>query len=289
MPSLVDNAATQTIAAEGNAPTPRVGTQTTALNNSLYLFSGRGGIEMKPIEENGGLWRYAPNETRWELVTPADADATYPAGRSYHAITSDRTDTIYIHAGCPESGRLCDFWSFNVTSRTWTQLPEAPAPGRGGTSIAWAAGKVYRMNGFDGSNELGGAVDVFDTSSATWSTIAFAPDGVQGPGARSVSALLAVSAGGKEYLATLFGERDPSALGHAGAGKMLSDVWLFELASQTWLKVEAGDGEEDDKPAGRGWFDADVAQDENGKQAIIVHGGLAADNSRLGDVWRLEF
>jgi hypothetical protein len=28
----------------------------------------------------------------------------------------------------------------------------------------------------------------------------------------------------------MFGERDPSSLGHAGAGKMLTDVWAFVLS-----------------------------------------------------------
>ena len=253
------------------------------LQNELYLFSGRGGLAMKPIEEEGALWRYSPAQGQWDLITPADPNSTYPAGRSYHASTTDGAENIYISAGCPESGRLCDLWSFNVAQRAWTQLPNSPAPGRGGSSLAYVAGKIYRMNGFDGTKEIGGAIDVFDIASSAWSSISFASDG---PEARSVSALLPVQVGGKVHLATLFGERDPSSLGHAGAGKMLSDAWLFDLESQKWSKVE---GKGDGTPAPRGWFDAAVAQDAGGKQAIVVHGGLAEDNSRLGDVWKLEF
>lgn len=238
---------------------------------------------MKPIEEDGALWRHSPTRGQWDLITPADPKAAYPAGRSYHASTTDGAENIYISAGCPESGRLCDLWSFNVAQRAWRQLPDAPPPGRGGSSLAFVAGKIYRMNGFDGSKEIGGAVDVFDTASSTWSSISFSSDS---PEARSVSALLPVHVGGKQYLATLFGERDPSSLDHAGAGKMLSDVWLFDLESQKWSKVDGNDG---GVPAPRGWFDADVVQNVDGKQAIVVHGGLAEDNSRLGDVWMLEF
>ena len=43
-----------------------------------------------------------------------------------------------------------------------------------------------------------------------------------------------------------------------------------------------------DAPQPRGWFDADVAKDVKGKEAIVVHGGLAEGNSRLGDVWIME-
>jgi N-acetylneuraminic acid mutarotase len=240
---------------------------------------------MAPIEENGALWRYTPTTSLWELIAPADPSAPYLAGRSYHAMASDGNDTLYIHAGCPEKGRLADLWAFNVESRVWTELPAAPAPPRGGTSIAICGGKLYRMNGFDGKSEQGGAVDVFDFANRAWSTITFTPDGVQGPEPRSVSALLAVKVGGRDYLVTMFGERDPSSLGHAGAGKMLGDVWAFDIEKEQWTNVEP----KGETPLPRGWFDADVAADEKGEQAVIVHGGLAEDNSRLGDVWKLQF
>lgn len=239
---------------------------------------------MMPIEEKGALWRYTPSQSLWELIAPADASAPYPAGRSYHAMTSDGSENIYVHAGCPEKGRLSDLWSFNIETKTWTELPAAPLPARGGTSIAFSGGNLYRMNGFDGTSEQGGAIDVYDSGNRTWSTIAFQPDGHHGPESRSVSAVLAVKVKGKDFLVTLFGERDPSALGHAGAGKMLADVWLFALEPEEWKKIEPSG----DAPAPRGWFGADVMQDESNTDAIVVHGGLAEDNSRLGDVWKLH-
>ncbi len=240
---------------------------------------------MAPIEEHGALWRYTPDKSLWELIKPANPSAPYPASRSYHSLASDGTANIYLHAGCPDKGRLSDLWSFNVDSKTWTELPPAPPPARGGPSIAVSGGKLYRMNGFDGKTEQGGAVDVLDLASREWSTIAFTPDRVQGPEPRSVSALLAVKAKGRDLLVTLFGERDPSSLGHAGAGKMLGDVWAFDLEGKQWAKVEP----EGEAPAPRGWFAADVAVEHDGEHAVIVHGGLAEDNSRLGDVWKLRF
>ena len=240
---------------------------------------------MAPIEEKGALWRYTPNDFLWKRIGPANPSAPYPASRSYHAMTSDGNDSIYVHAGCPEKGRLSDLWSFNVESKTWTELPPAPPPARGGTSITVSGGKLYRMNGFDGNSEQGGAIDVLDLASRVWSTISFKPDGVHGPEPRSVSALLAVKVKGRDFLVTLFGERDPSSLGHAGAGKMLADAWAFDLEREEWTKVEP----KGDAPLPRGWFGADVVADDNGKHAVIIHGGLAEDSSRLGDVWELQF
>ncbi|RBR23147.1 uncharacterized protein FIESC28_04142 [Fusarium coffeatum] len=268
----------QTLSTPSNAPTPRVGSPSTTIGSKLYLFSGRGGLEMKPIEESGSLWCYDTTTNTWDPITPTNPSASSPAGRSYHCITSDGVDKIYIHSGCPEQGRLSDLWAFDVEKKSWTELPSAPGPARGGASIAFLDGKIYRMNGFDGKTEQGGALDIFDINDCSWSTTTFKPDGKEGPESRSVSTLLPISLNNNSYLLTMFGERDPSSLGHAGAGKMLSDVWAFDLEEAIWQRVETGDG-----PAARGWFDADVTENE-----AVVHGGLGEDNERLGDVWVMK-
>ncbi|KAL3962390.1 hypothetical protein ACCO45_003913 [Purpureocillium lilacinum] len=263
-------ASVTTLPAPDPAPAPRVGAASTSVQGDIYVFSGRGGIDMNALDESGALWSWSPSTA------------------TYHAIASDDDKTIYLHAGCPAAGRLADLWKFDVVSRSWTELPSAPGPARGGASIAFAYGKLYRMGGFDGNTEQGGSLDVFDLATSTWSSKAFRADGVDGPEARSVAALLSVrTAGGKHLLVTLFGERDPSSLGHAGAGKMLADVWAFDLDTETWVEVKLAAGQNGLPPA-RGWFGADVLKQPNG-DAIIVHGGLAEDNSRLGDVWKLQF
>ncbi|PYH99834.1 galactose oxidase [Aspergillus ellipticus CBS 707.79] len=268
-----------TTTATPHSPSPRVGTASTTLHNKLYIFSGRGGVAMAPIDEAGSLWEFNPSTSTWTHITPSQSTDPYPAARSYHAMTSDGTDKLYIHAGCPEKGRLSDLWSFSLSTRTWTELAPAPDPPRGGTSIAFAAGLLYRMNGFDGTSEQGGSVDVYTPETNEWVLVSYTPDGVQGPVSRSVGALVPVTHGGGGYLVTLFGERDPSSLGHQGAGKMLGDVWVFEIEGRVWREVEVG-GE---GPDPRGWFDADVV--EAGR--VVVHGGLGESNERLGDVWVL--
>ena len=114
---------------------------------------------MHAIDEGGSLWRYTPSTSEWSAMT---TQSSAPAARSYHAMASDGTSTIYVHAGCPAQGRLSDLWAFNVETRTWTELPAAPGPERGGTSIAFSRGKLFRMGGFDGMSEQGGNVDVYD-------------------------------------------------------------------------------------------------------------------------------
>ncbi|KAK5093490.1 hypothetical protein LTR70_004678 [Exophiala xenobiotica] len=264
------------------APSPRVGSASTTLNGRVYLFSGRGGTAMAPIDEAGGVWEYDPSGKGWSLLNQADKSAPCPPARSYHCMTSDRATSIFLHAGCPESGRLSDLWCFNVQEKKWTQLAEAPKPDRGGTSVCFFEGCLYRMNGFDGKTEQGGSLDVYDIKSDSWSTKDFSADGESGPEARSVAALLPVNVQGKQMLMTLFGEHDPSSLGHAGAGKMLGNWWLYDIREDKWLK---GGSDSASTPAPRGWFDADVVD----QSKIVVAGGLSETNERLKDVWVLSF
>lgn len=235
---------------------------------------------MAPIEERGALHVYSTQTQKWSLVQPSDSKAPIPPARSYHAMASNDIDTIFLHAGCPEKGRLSDLWSFNIDSCKWSQHADAPGPARGGTSIAWLDGKLYRMNGFDGNTEQGFALDIYHLTKDSWTTKNW--DLQSGPPPRSVSTLLPLHVDGRKLLVTLFGECDPSNLGHQGAGRFLDDIWAYDVDSGTWTRVEA-DG---DTPRSRGWFAADSMPDSN---ALVVHGGLAEDNSRLGDVWVLAF
>jgi hypothetical protein len=269
--------------ATSQSPSPRVGTAACTLNGKMYIFSGRGGIATAPIDEQGAVWEFDPTTARWSLICPSNLSTkALPAARSYHCMASDGKDTLYVHAGCPEKGRLSDLWAFSVSQKSWTELASAFDPPRGGTSIAFADGKLYRMNGFDGNTEQGGSVDVYTFQTDSWSSHLFSPDGKSGPAPRSVSCLLPVRLEDRSYLITLFGEHDPSSLGHQGAGKMLSDMWAFNIENKKWQEVAAHG---DELPLARGWFDADVV----GTSTVVVHGGLGESNDRMGDVWAIEF
>ncbi|GAB7364242.1 hypothetical protein MBLNU230_g4790t1 [Neophaeotheca triangularis] len=266
------------------APAPRVGTASTALNGKLYLFSGRGGESMDCLDESGGVWCFDPqNSASWELIQPKDPAAAVPEARSYHAMAADPdSGHLYLHAGCPVKGRLRDLWRFDVGGREWKELTPAPGAERGGTSVAWCGGRLWRMNGFDGQNEVGGSLEVYEPTRDVWESLGFVADGSRGPGARSVAALLPVRIEGRPWLVTCFGESDPSALGHKGAGKMLGDVWAFDVEGRKWEEVEVGD----EGPEARGWFGADVLGDGQG---VVVAGGLGESNERLDDAWVLTF
>lgn len=45
---------------------------------------------------------------------------------------------MYVHAGCPATGRLGTLHSFDLATQKWQALSSAPEPPRGGTSIVGA-------------------------------------------------------------------------------------------------------------------------------------------------------
>lgn len=218
-----------------------------------------------------------PRATTWRdwALGTADIEETgtpqNPVVGNIAARAADTTHgTFIIHGGCLTDGtRASDVWAFDVHSKTWQRLPDAPGPARGGTALALSRGKLYRFGGFDGKAELGGQLDVLDlavdsfndaasggevsvTARGGWSSILQdkedvgykEPDPAEAPltgeeilpwpGARSVSRLESVRVGGgREYLVLLLGEREPSAGGHERAGKFWDDIWVFQVPAES--------------------------------------------------------
>ncbi|KZF22874.1 galactose oxidase [Xylona heveae TC161] len=332
-------------------PAPRVGHTASSIGDRIFVFGGRGGTDMKALEEKGRVWVFDTSTSRWSKLDPVQ-DSPYPEARSYHAsvanehpvpsksqgntyargeeIAASDHGTLFVHAGCTASGRLSDLWAFDVASRTWTKFPDAPGPERGGPSLAFAHNKLFRFGGYDGKSEIGGQIDYLHIVRATfndkggtgemclsstsdhWETISFDAD-LELPGNRSVAGLQPVTTGqGRNYLLLMFGERDPSSQGHAGAGKFWSDIWSFQLqpdgmtaasfkdATRQLIGKRTGEGEwaevkivdeegkeqsDETKHLGsRGWFASAPAADTD-PGSVIIWGGLNEDNERCGDGW----
>ncbi|KAJ4267743.1 hypothetical protein NW762_003858 [Fusarium torreyae] len=380
----------------GDVPAPRVGHATAVIGARIFIFGGRGGPDMQPLDEAGRVWVFDTRSNTWTYLDPAPAVPggniiPQPAPRSYHSATSidrprdfaptrpkepetwgqwalgdtsktgipqapivgnvaeDATDeesdgygTFFIHAGCLANGeRTNDIWAFNVHDRTWSELPAAPGPARGGTAICVSKTRLFRFGGYDGENEIGGQLDflhleveIFDDKGTKgevavrarggWQTVLESDPNTDSteihaepaqvwPEPRSVSSLEAITSGaGYEYLVLTMGERDPSSEGHEGAGKFFNDVWTFQVpplgmtaASVTaamwqavgrktgegkWTKVDLepyDDDNSDEMPESRGWL-ASAPMGELEESGILIWGGLAEDNQRLGDGWILR-
>lgn len=355
----------------GDVPGPRVGHATAVIGSRIFLFGGRGGPDMKPLEEAGRVWVFDTRSHTWSYLDPAPAIKggaiiPHPAPRSYHCATatdrprdfaiarpkkpetwqqwalgdtsktgipqdpiigkfaedavdeeSDGYGTVFIHAGCVASGdRVNDIWAFNVRERTWSELPAAPGPARGGTAICISKSRLFRFGGFDGKVEIGGQLDfihleveTFDDQGTKgevalrarggWQTIfekntesspteiATQPSQTW-PEPRSVASLEALTlGGGYEYLVLIMGEQSPSPEGHAGAGKFSDDVWMFQVPplGMTAASVTAAMWQAVGRPTGEGkWTKVDLApyDDDNDIEMPAPRGWLSS--AVMGDL-----
>ncbi|KAI7774170.1 hypothetical protein LA080_009218 [Diaporthe eres] len=81
----------------GDVPSPRVGHATAVIGNRIFLFGGRGGPDLAPLEEHGRVWVFDTKTHLWSYLDPllpaagpispafADKRHHYPAARSYHS------------------------------------------------------------------------------------------------------------------------------------------------------------------------------------------------------------
>ncbi|KAF5022413.1 hypothetical protein F66182_5553 [Fusarium sp. NRRL 66182] len=349
----------------GDVPAPRVGHATAVIGSRIFLFGGRGGPDMKPLDEAGRVWIFDTRSNTWTYLDPAPVVpggniTPQPAPRSYHSATSidrprefapsrpkepetwqqwalgdtsktgipqapivgnvaedardeesDGYGTFFIHAGCLASGeRTNDIWAFNVHDRTWTELPAAPGPARGGTAICVSKSRLFRFGGFDGEKEIGGQLDflhleveTFDDKGAKgevtvrarggWQTILESDPNTESteihaepaqvwPEPRSVTSFEAITSGaGYEYLVLIMGERDPSSEGHEGAGKFLNDVWTFQVPplGMTAASVTAAMWQAVGRKTGEGkWTQVDLApyDDDNSDEMPESRGWQAS-------------
>jgi len=339
--------------ASSEIPQARVGHSSANIGKNIYVFGGRGGPSMSALEEHGRIWVFDTIQSEWSFLDPP-SNTPYPEARSYHTMTAtpfpapkatpniadvllnqtpDPTKdtghappaktfgTIFVHAGCLSSGgRTSDLWSFDIDSRTWAQLPSAPGPARGGTSLTIIRDRLYRFGGFDGNTEQGGQVDFLDVNlqdefndqggqgfmavspRGEWRQAVFAAEA--DPGRRSVLGFVPVTnALGKEHLLMICGEGQASNDGHAAAGKFFDDIWSFDPASiidtqggdaaklgctkvQHHASVAEGGQDGQANPMGRrGWIAASGCKDIGSGNSVLIWGGVGEDNKRLGDGW----
>ncbi|WVW85903.1 hypothetical protein I302_107941 [Kwoniella bestiolae CBS 10118] len=278
------------IAASGQIPQSRVGHVAGVINGKIYVFGGRGGPSMTPLQESGSVHVYDITTSSWSTLRPNSSQ--FPCARSYHCSTTSDKHLI-VHAGCGDSstGRLKDTWSFEVSTSEWSKLPGAPGDSRGGSSIAILGDSLWRFGGFNGKTEVGGTIDYLNylAPQPEWKSITFGDlaglgrdDSTQlassasSPGARSVAGLQAVNG----RLIVIGGEGKPSLTGgHDAAGNFWDDIWSFDPAEETWVQLNPWESME-----ARGWFPSDVTEDG----AIVVWGGINSKNERLGDGWVLR-
>eukprot|EP00128_Syssomonas_multiformis_P002642 Colp12_sorted_trinity150504_noHs@10392 len=251
-------------------PEPNLGFCAVTVDDAVYVFGGR---DVDSVDLSS-FYKFQNNE--WTV--PEVLSGTLPQARSYHAMAAVQS-RVYVFGGCTKDGRNNDLHVYDTVKKTWTEVSTNKAPnaphGRGGASLVavhkedGSGDLIYVIFGFNGQ-ELGD-VHVFDTSSKTWKEIECSGNK---PSPRSVCAAVLLP-NNKAFV--FGGERDPSDLGHLGAGLFHQDVCLLDLKTHEWTILP----NTSETPSERGWFPAGILADGT----VGIFGGLSSSNDRLGDFY----
>ncbi len=147
---------------EGHAPS--AGQSAALHNNDMYVY--------------GGVWNYCdnfrddvrryslPNDNEFHYVyTSGDA----PGGCAYHAVASDG-DKMWVAGGMnDDKAILDDFYEFNMSTETWTQLPDCPIA-RAYSAMAYVEDdfKIILFGGLDPYGNATNDLCIYDLSTNTW-------------------------------------------------------------------------------------------------------------------------
>ncbi|GAV68461.1 Kelch_1 domain-containing protein/Kelch_3 domain-containing protein/Kelch_4 domain-containing protein, partial [Cephalotus follicularis] len=254
--------------ATGDIPPSRVGVTMAVVGENIYVFGGRDATH-KELNE---FYSFDTCTNKWTLLSSGDDG---PPHRSYHSMTTDDR-YVYVFGGCGDLGRLNDLWAFDVVDKRWGKYPKPGdnVKGRGGPGFAVAQGKIWVVYGFVGVEV--DDVHCYDPAQGKWAEVETSGEK---PTARSVFCTIGIG----KYVFIYGGEVDPSDLGHLGAGKFASELYVLDVEKLVWKKCGDGPGS-DNHPGPRGWC-AFASGLRDAQKGLLVYGGNSPSNDRLGDMF----
>ncbi|KAK4547569.1 hypothetical protein LTR36_000526 [Oleoguttula mirabilis] len=270
--SGVEGADYRRIQATSEAPPPRWRHSAAVVDDSIYIFGGSGGEDGEALDEQGRVWVFDTVMNTWSHLD-AHGEGKRPEPRTKHAAVASehpqsaqrRTDegvapqlpmdpakvvpeppaadsygTLIVQGGKGRSGQqLNDMWSFDISSRTWAELPEPPPPTTDAPSLAIVEQRLYTFSKGQTSyldltpssfSDRAGQGELGLAPLGPWSTFppsASSPDTAH-PGDRTGASLIPVTTGqGRHYLLLIGGHASSSS--SSAAGEALEDIWALQL------------------------------------------------------------
>ncbi|PKS07534.1 hypothetical protein jhhlp_006138 [Lomentospora prolificans] len=114
----------------GDVPPARVGHASAVIGSRIFVFGGRGGPDMSPLEESGRVWVFDTRTHTWTFLDPAPAAAgavaRFPSSRSYHAAAAVDRPRHFAHARQAKSETWHD-WAMGDSAKVG--IPQAPIVG----------------------------------------------------------------------------------------------------------------------------------------------------------------
>ncbi|KAJ4133535.1 hypothetical protein NW768_005121 [Fusarium equiseti] len=198
----------------GNVPAPRVGHATAVIGSRIFLFGGRGGPDMKPLDEAGRVWIFDTRSNTWTFLDPAPAIpggniVPQPGPRSYHTATAIDRPRDFAPTR-PKEAATWGQWALGDTSKTG--IPQAPIVG----NVAEDArdeesdgyGTFFIHAGCLANGERTNDIWAFNVRERTWFELPAAPGPARGGSAICVSKTRLFRFGGFDGQNELGGQLD---------------------------------------------------------------------------------
>ncbi|KAI2633280.1 hypothetical protein GGS26DRAFT_76942 [Hypomontagnella submonticulosa] len=214
---------------DGLVPTSRTRHSACSLKRQVAIYGGcdeAGDV----LDEGAKIWLYDTDKLTWDTLEPATHPERVPPPRRDGILLAHDGNLIALGGEDSSGAALTDTWHFDCLTKTWNQLPHAPA------AIASAVIVGDALYGISGSETLSSEVHRLDIKlyakqPSAWQTVPFPTNPlVPGPRPRSNGGLVPVTTGyGRNYLLYFFGDRH----GAVEKGNLLqwSDLWTFQLPS----------------------------------------------------------
>ncbi|MCK4353607.1 hypothetical protein KAW65_09415 [candidate division WOR-3 bacterium] len=154
---------------------PSAGQSAALHNNDMYVY---GGVRWNDNDYRNDVRRYSlPNDNEFHYVyTSGDA----PGGCAYHAVASD-VEKMWVAGGMnADKAILDDFYEFNMSTETWTQLPDCPIA-RAYSAMAYVEddSKIILFGGLDPYGNATNDLCIYDLSTNTWLLVGIdEPEGI---------------------------------------------------------------------------------------------------------------
>mmetsp|Transcript_25564 Transcript_25564/g.53862 ORF Transcript_25564/g.53862 Transcript_25564/m.53862 type:complete len:354 (-) Transcript_25564:833-1894(-) len=197
----------------GTPPSSRSLHAGAILNDVFYCFGGYNGVARVNT-----FHAYSFVEKRWSPVLPSANSAGPPTSRDRHVAIAFG-NTFYIHGGFDGTSRVGDFWLFDFSSLSWSEVlvlgGTAPSPRHSHSAVVHGH-CLYIFGGYDGSYKSD--LHEFDFISGEWNL-------VHTTGRRPRARYRATTVAHKNYI-ILMG-------GHDGT-RHLSDTHIFDIENRSW-------------------------------------------------------
>ena len=165
----------------GDVPSPRAGHATAVIGSRIFIFGGRGGSDLKPLEEKGRVWIFDTRSRLWTYLDPVPAVKggaiiPHPAPRSNHSATSlDRPQDF----GKPPAKKAETWQEWAVGDISKTGLPQDPVVGyvaEEAIDEEFAGYGTFIVHGGTlASGDQASDSWAFDVRSRTWTELPAAP------------------------------------------------------------------------------------------------------------------